>query len=222
MAKLCGARLVTCNEGNHNVQLDMALLKSLASSDRLSGAFLYENEFTFAPSHKLVIATNAKPVLETDAAARRRVHLVPFNVSFKGRENRQLEEQLKAEASAILGLLIQSCMEWQRIGLAPPPSVTEATKELFRDLDPIGRFAEERLEPDPEGFEFTADIVKAYQSFLRDNEEPVVHVDERQLVREIAERGYKKGKKRNERGQELRGLRGVRIKGPQGPKDQDN
>src|SRR6185312_2591613 len=40
IAKLCGARLVTCNEGNHNVALDMALLKSLASSDRLSGAHL--------------------------------------------------------------------------------------------------------------------------------------------------------------------------------------
>ena len=212
MAKLCGARLVTCNEGNHNVQLDMALLKSLASSDRLSGAFLYENEFTFEPSHKLVIATNAKPVLETDAAARRRVHLVPFNVSFKGRENRQLEEQLKREASGILGLLIKSGIEWQRVGLAPPTIVTEATNELFRDLDVIGRFADEWLERDAEAFTFTADIIKAFSQFSIENGDNV-HFDEKKLIGEVKERGsYESGSKRNTHGQRLRGLRGVKIR----------
>ena len=75
IAKLCGCRLVTANEGNARVRLDMALLKTLASSDLLSGAHLYESEFTFTPTHKLVLATNNKPELEIDDAARRRVHL---------------------------------------------------------------------------------------------------------------------------------------------------
>ena len=78
IAKLCGARLATANEGNAQVKLDMALLKSLASSDLLTGAFLYENEFIFQPSHKLIIATNHKPDLEVDTAARRRVHPCPI------------------------------------------------------------------------------------------------------------------------------------------------
>ncbi len=71
IAKLCGARLATANEGNAKVQLDMALLKNLASSDLLAGAHLYEREFTFQPSHKLIIATNHKPELEVDNAARK-------------------------------------------------------------------------------------------------------------------------------------------------------
>jgi putative DNA primase/helicase len=215
IAKLCGARLVTCNEGNHDVQLDMALLKTLASSDMLSGAFLYENEFSFVPSHKLVIATNAKPVLETDAAARRRVHLVPFNVSFRGRENKDLEAQLKREASGILALLIRSCQEWQRIGLAPPKSVADATNELFRQLDVIGRFMEERVQREQNAFTFTSDLAKAFQSFISADGE-VTHWDEKKLIGEIKERGgYEAGVKRNELGQQRRGLWCLRLKDPE-------
>ena len=53
-----------------------------------------------------------KLILEVDSASRRRVYLVPFNVSFKERENKDLEEQLKAEAEGILQLMIAACQEW--------------------------------------------------------------------------------------------------------------
>jgi putative DNA primase/helicase len=215
IAKLCGSRLVTANEGNARVRLDMALLKTLASSDLLSGAHLYENEFTFAPTHKLVLATNNKPELEVDDAARRRVHLVPFNVSFRGREDRTISEKLKAEAPGILHLMIQACGEWQRVGLSPPKSVTDATTGLFRDLDPLGRFMDESLERDALAFAYTADLVKAYAEFLHANGEDQ-YVEQKTLITQIRERGgYQAGKKRNATGQELRGVRGVKIKDPQ-------
>ena len=55
-------------------------------------AHLYEREFTFQPSHKLIIATNHKPELEVDNAARRSVHLVPFDAEFTGtKEDKGLE-----------------------------------------------------------------------------------------------------------------------------------
>lgn len=215
IAKLCGCRLVTANEGNARVRLDMALLKTLASSDLLSGAHLYENEFTFTPTHKLVLATNNKPELEVDDAARRRVHLVPFNVSFKGREDRLISEKLKAEAPGILHLMIQACQEWQRVGLNPPASVAAATADLFRDLDPLGRFMDECLEKDASGFAFTSDLVRAYGDFLQANGEDQ-YIEPKTLITQIRERGgYSAGKKRNGSGQEMRGVRGVKIKEPQ-------
>ncbi|MFZ0864640.1 MAG: phage/plasmid primase, P4 family [Candidatus Sulfotelmatobacter sp.] len=215
IAKLCGCRLVTANEGNARVRLDMALLKTLASSDLLSGAHLYENEFTFAPTHKLVLATNNKPELEIDDAARRRVHLVPFNVSFRGREDRMISEKLKAEAPGILHLMIQACMEWQRVGLSPPQSVTDATTGLFRDLDPLGRFMDECLENDASAFTFTTDLVKAYANFLLSNGEDQ-YVEQKTLITQIRERGgYSAGVCRNAQGQQMRGVRGVKIKDPQ-------
>lgn len=171
IAKLCGARLATANEGSAQVKLDMALLKSLASSDLLAGAHLYEREFTFQPSHKLIIATNHKPELEVDNAARRRVHLVPFDAEFKGvNEDKGLEDTLKKEASGIMALMVQACLEWQSIGLAPPERVTRATRQLFDELDPIGRFAAERLIADPESFLTSEELSAAYATFLREND----------------------------------------------------
>lgn len=212
IAKLCGCRLVTANEGNARVRLDMALLKTLASSDLLSGAHLYENEFTFTPTHKLVLATNNKPDLEIDDAARRRVHLVPFNVSFRGREDRNISEKLKAEAPGILHLMIQACLDWQRVGLNPPQSVTDATTGLFRDLDPLGRFMDECLEKDANGFEFSTDLITAYTRFLQDNGEEL-YIESKQFVQSLKERGgFVSTKRLDPHGKQARGLRGVKIK----------
>ncbi len=213
IAKLCGARLATANEGNASVKLDMALLKLLASSDLLTGAFLYENEFQFYPTHKLIIATNAKPELEVDDAARRRVHLVPFDVSFRGREDRYLEQHLKNnEAGGILHLMIQACLEWQRIGLAPPRRVTEATEQLFSDLDPVGRFVTECTEAAPGEFLATDDLTTAFAYFLQESDYNE-SVDPKRLVHRLVELGAKRCRKRLDSGVNARGFVGLRLKG---------
>jgi len=215
IAKLCGARLATANEGNAQVKLDMALLKSLASSDLLAGAHLYEREFTFAPSHKLIIATNHKPELEVDAAARRRVHLVPFDASFTGpSEDKTLDDALRREAPGIMALLVQACLEWQQIGLAPPERVTRATRQLFEDLDPMGRFATERLTQDPEVFMSTEELCSAYSRFLHDNDYETV-VDPKTLLRRLKELpGVKQLTRVAADGVRRRGLLGRKIVDP--------
>jgi P4 family phage/plasmid primase-like protien len=211
IAKLCGARLATANEGNAKVKLDMALLKSLASSDLLTGAFLYENEFQFQPSHKMLIATNHKPELEVDAAARRRVHLVPFDAEFTGqKEDKGLEDALKNEAPGIMALLVQSCLEWQGIGLAPPKRVSDATAQLFNDLDPIGRFASERL-VEATCFLTTEDLSIAYAAFLTDNDQEA-EVDQRRLMARLKELpGVKQVTRVGSDGQRRRGITGRKL-----------
>jgi putative DNA primase/helicase len=211
IAKLCGARLATANEGNAKVKLDMALLKSLASSDLLTGAFLYENEFQFQPSHKMLIATNHKPELEVDAAARRRVHLVPFDAEFTGqKEDKGLEEALKKEAPGIMALLVQSCIEWQAIGLAPPKRVADATAQLFNDLDPIGRFASERL-VEATDFLTTEDLSIAYAAFLTDNDQEA-EVDQRRLIGRLKELpGVRQVTRVGSDGKRRRGITGRKL-----------
>jgi putative DNA primase/helicase len=212
IAKLCGARLATANEGNAQVKLDMALLKSLASSDLLAGAHLYEREFTFQPSHKLIIATNHKPELEVDTAARRRVHLVPFDTEFSGqKEEKGLEDALKKEAPGIMALMVQACLEWQGIGLAPPERVTRATRHLFEELDPIGRFAVERLAEDPESFLSTEELCAAYSLFLHDNDLET-EVDQQRLIRRLKELpGVKHLARVTADGVRRRGLKGRKL-----------
>jgi putative DNA primase/helicase len=212
IAKLCGARLATCNEGNQKVKLDMSLLKSLASSDMLSGAFLYEKEFTFIPSHKLVIATNHKPDLEVDTAARRRVHLVPFDAEFTGaREDNSLDDTLRAEAPGIMALMVRGCLDWQAGGLAPPRRVSDATAQLFNDLDPIGRFVKERLTEDPKGFLTTDELSAAYAVFLSENDQDT-EVDQRALIGRIKELpGSKQATRVGADGVRRRGISGRKL-----------
>src|SRR5207302_9300141 len=136
--------------------------------------FFYANEFVLPPSHKLAIATNHKPDLEVDTAARRRVHLVPFDAEFTGpKENNNLEEELRAEAPGIMHLLVQACVEWQAAGLAPPKRVSDATERLFNDLDPIGRFAKEHLAGDSKCFLTTDELTKGYLTRLDEYDVPM-------------------------------------------------
>ena len=103
-------------------------------------------------------------------------------------------------------------MEWQRVGLSPPQSVTEATTGLFRDLDPLGRFMDECLENDANGFEFTTDLVNAYGQYLHANGEDH-YIEQKQLITSIKERGgYQAARSRDATGKQARGLRGVKIK----------
>jgi putative DNA primase/helicase len=57
-----------------------------------------------------------------DAAIRRRLFLIPFTVTIAPeRQDKQLTEKLKPEWSGILRWAVDGCLEWQRIGLTPPP-----------------------------------------------------------------------------------------------------
>jgi putative DNA primase/helicase len=80
-----------------------------------------------------------------DEAIRRRFHLVPFTQTIPQDErDPDLPEKLKAEWPGILAWAVQGCLEWQRIGLAPPPAVSAATEGYLADEDMLGQFLAER------------------------------------------------------------------------------
>jgi putative DNA primase/helicase len=125
LAALRGAHLVTAVETERGRQWAEAKIKALTGGDPISARFMRQDFFTFTPQFKLVIAGNHKPSLRSvDQAIRRRFHLVPFIVDIpKEQQDKELGEKLKAEWPAILSWLIRGCLEWQRIGLAPPAVV---------------------------------------------------------------------------------------------------
>lgn len=99
--------------------------------------------FTYQPQFKLLIAGNHKPTLRgVDEALRRRFHLIPFAVTIPAPErDADLAEKLKSEWGGILAWAIEGCLQWQRIGLAPPPAVTGATAEYLDSEDSYRRLA---------------------------------------------------------------------------------
>jgi putative DNA primase/helicase len=106
--------------------------------------------FTFTPAFKLMIAGNHKPSLRSvDEAVKRRFNLVPFTVTIpKAERDPKLPEKLVAEWPGILAWAIEGCLEWQHIGLSPPPAVQAATASYLADEDTIGLFLAERCATD--------------------------------------------------------------------------
>ena len=129
LAGLRGARCVTAVETEEGRKWAESKIKALTGGDAISARFMRQDFFEYVPQFKLIIAGNHKPGLRSvDEAIRRRFNLIPFTVTIPP-EKRDLDlaEKLKAEWPAILQWGVEGCKQWQKIGLAPPKAVTDAT-----------------------------------------------------------------------------------------------
>ncbi len=133
LAMLRGARLVTAQETEEGRRWAESRIKAMTGGDPITARFMRQDFFTYAPCFKLLIAGNHRPALRgVDEAIRRRMNLVPFAVRIPPEErDKDLPEKLVEEWPGILKWAIDGCLEWQRIGLAPPAAVTEATAEYL-------------------------------------------------------------------------------------------
>ena len=146
------------------------------------------------PIHKLWIAVNHKPVIKgTDFAIWRRIRLIPFEVTFPPeRQDKQLDEKLRAELSGILNWAVKGCLEWQRNGLEPPEAVTNATEAYRIESDMIGRFLEEKTVKSAEAEIKAKDLYEAYKNWCTETgEHPISGTA---FGRTMVERNYQKVK----------------------------
>jgi putative DNA primase/helicase len=145
VAKLMGARLVIANETQKGKRWDEAKIKNLTGGDKITARFMRQDFFDYVPTFKLWISGNHKPRLSSvDEAIRRRLLLVPFVVEIPPTErDPALAEKLKVEWPAILRWAVEGALHWQRSGLAPPPSVRQATEAYFSEQDTLGQWLED-------------------------------------------------------------------------------
>ena len=148
LAMLRGARLVTAQETEEGRRWAENRIKALTGGDPITARFMRQDNFTFQPRFKLVIAGNHKPGLRNvDEAIRARFNLVPFTVTIPPEErDPRLAARLRPEWPGILAWAIEGCLAWQRDGLAPPAAVREATNEYMEVEDALGRFLDERCD----------------------------------------------------------------------------
>lgn len=146
LAALIGTRFVTVSETESDKKLDVSTVKQLTGGDMVSAAAKYEKTVTFRPQLKLFLSTNNKPeVNEVSPAIWARIKLIPFDVSFQGREETDLEEKLVAELPAIIRWAVEGTKKWQAVGLNEPASVLEATKEYKEDEDDLAEFIDSHI-----------------------------------------------------------------------------
>lgn len=131
---LRGVRLALSSEIEEGAYWNEARLKELTGDENITARYMRQDAFTFTKSHKHLILGNHRPQIKTiDPAIKSRVRLVPFDVSFAGREDRDLPAKLRAEAGFVLRWLIDGHSEWLANGKKLPEcaAVDTATQDYF-------------------------------------------------------------------------------------------
>ncbi|MEW1551401.1 phage/plasmid primase, P4 family [Streptomyces tsukubensis] len=147
LAALRAARLVTASETEKYSRIAEALVKQLTGGDPVTCRALYGQLFTYIPAYLLIVAGNYKPaILSQDHGVWRRVKLIPFEATFRGKDaDPTLPATLRAESEGILAWAVRGAVEWHARGLQEPSSVQAATQDYRESEDRLAEFIAARL-----------------------------------------------------------------------------
>lgn len=173
IARLAGVRFVSANESDENRRLSEATMKMLTGGDVVVARMLYQDEFEFVPSFKIVISTNHRPRIRgTDLGLWRRIRLVPFEVTIPlDEQDKDLPAKLAAELPGILRWAVDGCLAFQRDGLREPEAVRIATMEYRNSEDSVGQFLDERCIRHPDACVRAGELYDTFASWCTANGE---------------------------------------------------
>ena len=164
---LLGRRLVVVSESEKDRRLAEATKKRLTGGDTIRARRMRQDFVEFAPSHTAVLITNHLPkVSGDDPAIWRRLRVIPFEVEIPPeKRNKHLDEQLQADASAVLYWAVQGYRDYSSRGgdMAEPESVLVATGAYQQNSDAVALFiAEECVTSSPAMKATTAHLFDAW------------------------------------------------------------
>jgi putative DNA primase/helicase len=167
LAGLKGARCVIASEVEEGQRMAESLVKDMTGGDKITARLLYGAFFEFMPTHKLWQYGNHKPQIRgTDEGIWRRIHLIPFTQSFRGKANiPDMDKRLMREIEGVLAWAIRGCLKWQQSGLCVPQVITDATAKYRQDEDIIGHFIAECAEKNSMESTRTSDGYRIYREW---------------------------------------------------------
>lgn len=165
LADLMARRFVVCQESEEGRRLAEASVKRMTTSDRIKARYMCKDFFEFVPTHKLWLATNHVPVVrDTTESTWRRIRMISFNVVIPPEErDPNLLQKLKSEWPGILNWVVAGCLEYQKVGLQPPPKVLVATAEYRQSQDSFAVFLNEYCYEDAGALTSRKDLYASYQ-----------------------------------------------------------
>jgi putative DNA primase/helicase len=201
LCDLQGKRLVWGSETKQGDRLNIAQIKQLSGGGDISTRQLHGKQYTFTPTHKMLLMTNYKPHADAkDKAFWSRACLIQFNLRFvdkpqaanEQKADHQLDKALQSEVSGILAWLVQGCLKWQREGLDIPTSIQIAT-EAYRDSeDRVLHFIEESCVLAEHATVGAGRLYDAYVQFCKNNQ--IKPMDGKLFGQDLSKR-YEKKKK---------------------------
>lgn len=170
--RLRGSRFVTMSELPKGVSMDESTTKLLTGGDTIEAKLMGQNPVNFEPSHSFLMLTNDLPKVNPDAqAVWDRLRVVPFDVSFRGREDHALKGDLQLAADAILTWAVAGLQNYQQNGLEPPARVVETTQAYHDDQDALSRFIAEECVKAPHCRVPSSKFSEAYNRWAAENQE---------------------------------------------------
>ena len=167
VADLHGRRFVVASETREGKKLDERTVKALTGQDTITARRLYQDFFSFTPSHKIFFAVNHRPNITDDSYAMwRRVLLVPWEMRVEpDQQIRDVAERIvEHEGPGVLRWMIEGVRLWRdEGGLMVPEDVKIKTTEYRVNEDVIGTFVEDRMERIEGAMVSTADVWSAYE-----------------------------------------------------------
>ena len=179
LVDLQGKRLVWGSETKQGDKLNVSQVKHLTGGGAIPARQVYGKQYTFPPTHKLLLVTNYKPHADArDMAFWSRACLIEFGIRFvdspqapnERKADHHLKAILKQERSGILAWLVRGCLDWQRQGLNIPPSILLATNRYREEEDRLLLFIEECCITGPEMTVKAKALYDAYRNWCKDNQ----------------------------------------------------
>jgi len=170
IAKLKKARFVSTSEISDDAQsgkLDASLIKRVTGNDPITARFLNQNEFTFMPEFKIFMATNYRPIVNSqDGAMWHRLAIIPFDNHVE-EVDEELTSKLSKELAGVLNWALEGYRKYKEIGLKKnEPQAVKIQRDSYRkELDVIGAFVEEVCSIDPQYSIKSSEIYKAYKDW---------------------------------------------------------
>lgn len=215
IAALAGKRLIVASETEEGRRLKTQFVKESTGDATMRGRYMRQDYFEFPRTHKTVLATNAKPVInDTSHAMWRRIRLVPFAVRIPDDEqDKQLTQKMRDEWPGILAWMVQGCRMWQQDGLTMPSEIELATKDYRAEQDMMEEFLEECCIVG-EGLRVSRPkIWRRYQDWLSASGERS-GLSKKSLYDRLRQRGFGDTPAFKEDGQSQRGFSSIDLRAP--------
>src|SRR5205085_5077431 len=140
LCALQGKRMVWASETSKGARFDVGQVKFLTGGGDIPARQLYGRDYSFAPSHLLILLTNNKPHADAqDSAFWDRLCPIIFNIRFVDHPAASNERQKDRTLGLTLELEASGILAWQRDGLTIPASVLQARREYREEEDTLGQ-----------------------------------------------------------------------------------
>jgi len=146
IARLLGARFVTAPEMPEGRVFDENLIKQMTGGDRLTARHLYQSDFEFKSTFKLLISGNHKPIVKgSDFGFWRRVHLVPFEANITN-PDLHLTDKLLEELPGILNWCIEGWRQCNQGHFVIPQTIKKHSEDYRGEMDLVQQWKDDRLQ----------------------------------------------------------------------------